>query len=90
MSLKLFAIYQISACNPANLMAKLIYRNEQPNKELPMKTYTIAIRNVMPHGPAYSPADGIPRNLTLIQAEKLAKQARFKGVDCVAFNVASV
>ena len=55
-----------------------------------MKTYTIAIRNVLPHGPAYSPADGIPRNLTLIQAEKLAKQARFKGVDCVAFNVASV
>jgi len=53
-------------------------------------TYTIAIRNVMPHGPAYSPADGIPRTLTLIQAEKLAKQARFKGVDCVAFNVASV
>ena len=53
-------------------------------------TYTIAIRNVMPHGPAYSPAVGIPRNLTLIQAEKLAKQARFKGVDCVAFNVASV
>jgi len=56
----------------------------------PMNTYTIAIRNVMPHGPAYSPAVGIPRNLTLIQAEKLAKQARFKGVDCVAFNVASV
>jgi len=53
-------------------------------------TYTIAIRNVMPHGPAYSPAVGIPCNLTLIQAEKLAKQARFKGVDCVAFNVASV
>ena len=55
-----------------------------------MNTYTIAIRNVMPHGPAYSPAAGIPCNLTLIQAEKLAKQARFKGVDCVAFNVASV
>jgi len=53
-------------------------------------TYTIAIRNVMPHGPAYSPAVGIPCNLTLIQAEKLAKQARFKSVDCVAFNVASV
>ena len=53
-------------------------------------TYTIAIRNALPHGPAYNPADGIPRNLTLIQAEKLAKQARFKGVDCVAFNVASV
>jgi len=63
----------------------------QPNKDLPMNnTYTIAIRNVMPHGPAYSPAVGIPRNLTLIQTEKLAKQARFKGVDCVAFNVASV
>ena len=63
----------------------------QPNKDLPMNnTYTIAIRNVMPHGPAYSPAVGIPRNLTLIQAEKLAKQARFKGVDCVAFNMASV
>ena len=60
------------------------------SENLPMKTYTIAIRNVLPHGPAYSPADGIPRNLTLIQAEKLAKQARFKGVDCVAFNVASV
>jgi len=55
-----------------------------------MNTYTIAIRNVMPHGPAYSPAAGIPRTLTLIQAEKLAKQARFNGVDCVAFNVASV
>jgi len=53
-------------------------------------TYTIAIRNTFPHGPAYSPAVGIPRTLTLIQAEKLAKQARFKGVDCVAFNVASV
>ena len=60
------------------------------SENLPMNTYTIAIRNVMPHGPAYSPAVGIPRTLTLIQAEKLAKQARFKGVDCVAFNVASV
>ena len=55
-----------------------------------MNTYTIAIRNAMPHGPAYSIADGIPRNLTLIQAEKLAKQARFNGVDCVAFNMESV
>ena len=55
-----------------------------------MKTYTIAIRSAFPHGPAYIPADGIPRTLTLIQAEKLAKRARFNGVDCVAFNMESV
>ena len=53
-------------------------------------TYSLAIRNALPHGPAYIPADGIPRNMTLIQAEQLATQARIKGVDCVAFNVASV
>jgi len=55
-----------------------------------MNTYTIAIRNAFPHGPAYTPADGIPRNLTLIQAEQLAKRARFNGVDCVAFNMGAV
>jgi len=60
------------------------------SENLPMNTYTIAIRNALPHGPAYSPAVGIPRTLTLIQAEKLAKQARFKGVDCVAFNMESI
>ena len=53
-------------------------------------TYSLAIRNALPHGPAYIPADGIPRTLTLIQAEQLATQARIKGVDCVPFNMAGV
>lgn len=55
-----------------------------------MTSYTIATRNALPYGPAYSPAKGIPQNMTLEQAEKLAVQARMKGVDAVAFNVASV
>lgn len=53
-------------------------------------TYTIAVANVEPYGAAYSPAKGIPQNMTLAQAEQLATQARMKGVDCIAFNSASV
>lgn len=55
-----------------------------------MNTFTIAVRNKFPHGPAYNPVEGIPQNMTLPQAEQLATQARIKGVDCVPFNVASV
>ena len=64
---------------------------QQTHKETnTMNSYTIAVRNEFPHGPAYSPVEGIPQNMTLPQAEQLATQARIKGIDCVPFNVASV
>lgn len=50
-------------------------------------TYTIAIRSKSEFGPAFIPAQGIPRNMTKLQAETLAKQAREMGRDVVAFNV---
>lgn len=52
-------------------------------------TYTIAIRSKSEFGPAFIPAQGIPRNMTKIQAESLAKQARAMGRDVVAFNTCS-
>lgn len=52
-------------------------------------TYTLAIRSNSEYGPAFIPAQGIPRNMTKIQAESLAKQAREMGRDVVAFNVSA-
>lgn len=49
-------------------------------------TYTIANRSNSEYGPAFVPAQGIPRNMSKLQAESLAKQAREMGRDVVAFN----
>lgn len=50
-------------------------------------TYTIAIRSKSEFGPAFVPVQGIPRNMSRMQAESLATQARTMGRDVVAFNV---
>lgn len=52
-------------------------------------TYTIAIRSNSEYGPVFVPAQGIPRNMTKVQAETLAKQARAMGRDVVAFNTSA-
>ena len=50
-----------------------------------MKTYTIATRNAA--GQSFVPVNGIPQNMTKLEAESLALQARKDGLDAVAFNV---
>ena len=50
-----------------------------------VKTYTIATRNAA--GQPFVPVKGIPTNMTKLQAETLALQARDNGFDAVAFNV---
>ena len=50
-----------------------------------MKTYTIAIRKAASQ--PFVPVKGIPQNMTKLQAESLALQARDNGIDAVAFNV---
>ena len=52
-------------------------------------TYTIAIRSNSEFGPAFVPVQGIPRNMTKLQAETLAMQARDMGRDVVAFNASA-
>ena len=47
-------------------------------------TYTLAMRNA-PKMP-FIPVKGIPCNLTLNQAQELAKTSRANGFDVVAFN----
>jgi hypothetical protein len=62
-------------------------RNQLKQENLVNNTYTIAIRSNLEFGPAFVPAQGIPRNMTKLQAETLAKQAQAMGRDVVAFNV---
>jgi len=47
-------------------------------------TYTLAQRQETTEG--YAPVQGIPKNMTLGQAQKGAQLARDKGFDVVAFN----
>ena len=49
-------------------------------------TYTIAMRDAFE---AFTPVQGIPRDMTLEQAQVLSQKARDNGFDCVAFNVES-
>lgn len=53
-----------------------------------MKTYTLAIR--YESDKPFNIVEGIPQNMTLAQAEALAKQSRANGFDVVPFNVESV
>jgi len=47
-------------------------------------TYTLAQRHEVTEG--YTPVQGIPKNMTLSQAQKGAQIARDNGLDVVAFN----
>lgn len=53
-----------------------------------MKTYTLALRP-FPEA-SFQPVEGIPRNMTLAQAQTLADKARSNGFDVVAFNMESI
>ena len=50
-----------------------------------MNTYTIATRKSA--GQSFEPVKDIPQNMSKLQAEKLAMQARDNGIDAVAYNV---
>ena len=52
-----------------------------------MNTYTIATRKSA--GQPFEPVKDIPQNMSKLQAEKLAMQARNNGFDAVAFNVSA-
>lgn len=49
-----------------------------------MNTYTLAQRDAV--ADIFRPIDGIPKNMTLKQAQELATTARGNGFDVVAFN----